>query len=358
MIKKILLGLVGVLVLVVGLGFVFSDNLIDRMMERVVERNMSTDLLAELPDGLHVALCGAGSPMPDLKRSGPCVAVIAGRHLYIVDSGSGGSKQLGLMRIPQGQIEAVFLTHFHSDHIDGLGELALQRWVGASNTSPLPLYGPTGVGRVARGFNEAYAQDFVYRVAHHGAKTVPPTGAGLEARPFLTPAPDTAQVVYQVGDVKVTAFSVDHSPVHPAMGYRFDYKGRSVVISGDTKRSPMVQIMAKDADLLMHEALNADMVKIMEKAAKRAGRPNIEKVMQDIPDYHTTPVEAAKTAKAAGVDALLFYHIVPPLPLGPMKRRFVRSVADIYDGPFEVAEDGTSVSMPAGSDEIIFGSLK
>jgi ribonuclease Z len=96
-----------------------------RVMERVLARNMAADPLAELPDGLHVLLCGAGGPLPDPVRSGPCVAVVAGRTMVLVDAGSGGARNLGRMQLPPGLAEALFLTHFHSDHIDGLGEIAL-----------------------------------------------------------------------------------------------------------------------------------------------------------------------------------------------------------------------------------------
>jgi len=107
-----------------------------RVMRAGAERNFAADLAAELPDGLHVVLCGAGGPLPDPVRSGPCTVVIAGSSLFVVDAGSGGARNLLRMGLPAGRIEALFVTHVHSDHIDGLGELALQRWVGGSNTSP------------------------------------------------------------------------------------------------------------------------------------------------------------------------------------------------------------------------------
>jgi ribonuclease Z len=113
----------------------------------------------ELPEGLHVALCGSGSPLPDPTRAGPCSVVIAGKHVFVVDAGEGGARNMTLMRIPNGHVEAVFLTHLHSDHIDGLGPMMLLRWTGANATVPLPIYGPAGTERVVAGVNEAYAID-------------------------------------------------------------------------------------------------------------------------------------------------------------------------------------------------------
>jgi ribonuclease Z len=331
---------------------VFREAIATRVMQRVVTRNLTSSPLTELPDGLHVGLCGAGSPLPDVDRSGPCVAVIAGGKLYVIDSGSGSSRVLARMRLPQGRIEAAFLTHFHSDHIDGLGELMLQRWAGGGNAQPLPVFGPSGVERVVAGFNEAYAQDFVYRIAHHGAAVIPPGGAGGSARPFDVPAPGAAPVIFSDGDLRVSVFAVDHTPVAPAVGYRFDYKGRSAVISGDTVKSANLQAIAKGADLLVHEALSPELVGVMTNAAADAGVGRIEKITVDIVDYHTSPVQAAEIARDAGVGQLLFYHIVPPLPMAILEDIFLEGVADIYSGPVTLGRDGTLVQMPAGSTDI------
>ncbi|HAN29739.1 MAG TPA: ribonuclease Z, partial [Haliea salexigens] len=122
------------------------------------------------------------------NASGPCVAVIAGESLYVVDAGTDGVRNLNRMGYQVGNIQAVFLTHFHSDHIDGLGEMGTVRWAGGDNNSPLPVYGPEGVERVVAGFNMAYAQDFSYRHAHHGDAVAPLRGAGLNALPFAQPA--------------------------------------------------------------------------------------------------------------------------------------------------------------------------
>jgi ribonuclease Z len=110
-----------------------------RVLSAATETAMSDNLLDELGDGLHITVCGAGGPMPDPKRSGPCVAVVAGGKIFVVDAGTGGAKNLARLRYPLGDIAALFLTHFHSDHIDGLGELAMMGWVNGANTAPLPV---------------------------------------------------------------------------------------------------------------------------------------------------------------------------------------------------------------------------
>lgn len=357
--KRILIGLAVLIAIGVAVAALFREQIVMRAMEGVVADRMAADVIGDLPDGLHVALCGAGSPLPDEKRSGPCTAVIAGKTLLVFDAGTGGARQLALMNMPVGQIEALFLTHFHSDHIDGLGEMMLQRWVNGSNTAPLPIYGPPGTRQVVAGFNLAYAHDFTYRVAHHGEETVPPGGAGGEAHVFVDALPGALKTVFTKGEnLTVQAFQVNHHPVHPAIGYKVIYKDRSLIISGDTKKSPLVAKAAKGVDLLVHEALSPELVGVMTKAAQEAGRANIAKITHDILDYHTSPVEAAQIAAEAQVGMLLYTHIVPPLPLAPMKSVFLRGVSDVYSGPVEIGEDGTLVSLPAGTTDIETGNLK
>jgi ribonuclease Z len=340
-------------VLLVGATlYLARGSLALRLFERALARNLAGDPLGELPDGLHVLLCGAGGPLPDPVRSGPCAAVIGGRTLVVVDAGSGGARNLQRMGLAPGLAETVFLTHFHSDHIDGLGELALLRWTGAARKAPLPVYGPAGVEDVVAGFTRAYQQDVAYRVAHHGPEAVPPTGAGMVAAPFQPPAPGTAVLVWEAGGLHVTAFSVEHDPVRPAVGYRFEYGGRTLVISGDTKKSASLAAQAQGVDLLVHEALAPQLVMRMNAAAKAAGRANLAKITSDILDYHTTPVEAAELATETGAKHLLLYHVVPPLPLPGLESAFLAGVDEAYAGPVTLGRDGTLISLPSRSNEI------
>jgi len=355
--KRILIGLVIFAALVVGAVYAFREPLTLRVMDRVLARNMTTNLVDELPDGLHLVLCGAGSPLPDPKRSGPCVAVIAGERLVVVDAGSGASRVMSRLRLPQGEIDDILLTHFHSDHIDGLGELELQRWANGGHATPVPIHGPTGVERVVNGINEAYALSRQGRVAHHGEDVVPSSGAGGVARPFHVPADGEGVPVLDAGGLRVTAFLVDHAPVRPAVGYRFDYAGRSLVISGDTVKSANLTKFADGVDLLVHEALAPQLMERITRAAQAAGNERLAKITRDILTYHTTPVQAAEVARDANVGHLLLYHIVPPLPLRPLEAAFMQGVSDAWDGPTTLGRDGTLVRLDAGGDAIVVEQL-
>lgn len=352
---KWLLGIAAALV-VAGVAIkAFQTQIGTALLARVAADRAGRDATAGLPDGLHVILCGSGSPFPDPTRAGPCTMVIAGRHIYVVDAGEGGARNLTLMGLPTGRIEQLFLTHFHSDHIDGLGPMLLLRWAGVPNTSPLPVAGPPGVEAVVAGFNAAYAADQGYRTAHHGAAIMPPGGAGAAAAPFAFP--ETPQLLLDADGVRITAFRVDHGPVEPAVGYRFDYKGRSVVLSGDTVPTASLDAAASGADLLVHEALAPNLVARLTDALAARGIANTAQITRDILNYHTTPEQAADAAQRAGVKALLLNHIVPPLPMRFAYPAFQGGAATRFDGPITVGEDGVMVSLPAGSDAVTVDKL-
>lgn len=350
MIKKIGIGFACVAALAILAVFVFQKQFGTMLFERAVERNIGADAMSGLEDGLHIGLCGTGSPLANLDRAGPCNIVIAGERLFVVDIGEGGGRNLTLMGIDGGEVEGLFLTHFHSDHIDGMGPLMLNRWVRGTNIAPLPVHGPVGVDTVVDGFNAAYATDNSYRTAHHGEGIAPPSGAGAEARPFEMEG--ESAVVYDQDGLEVTAFEVDHHPVEPAVGYRFDYKGRSICISGDTVRSANLERMCTGVDLLVHEALQMEMVAQMQDSLARQGAKNVATIMADIRDYHASPQDAAQSAEAAGARMLVLSHLVPPLPSAYLYPAFLGDAEERFDGDLVVGEDGMFFSLPAGGDGI------
>jgi len=322
------------------------------LMAKVYDRAMDGDPIAALPDGLHVGLCGSGSPMPDPTRAGPCSVVVAGRRLFVIDSGTGSTKNLSLMNLPPAQVSAIFITHFHSDHIADLGELMLQHWAGGAAATPAPVYGPTGVDQVVAGFEQAYALDRGYRIAHHGPKVVPPDGFGGTAHPFAISKSGPNVTLIDEPDLKVIAFPVDHEPVEPAVGYLFIYKGRRVVISGDTAPCPRLEQAAEGADVLVHEGLAPNMVAMQRAAALRHGRTNLAAIFHDILSYHTTPEQAAGIAERAHVRMLLFTHVIPPLPIKALEGPYLGRARSIFHGQIRVGHDGDFISLPAGTKEI------
>ncbi|MFY8048958.1 MAG: MBL fold metallo-hydrolase [Erythrobacter sp.] len=347
--RKLLMAVAALLVVAVAAVMLFQRQAGERLFARGAAMRVADGGLS-LDDGLHLILCGTGSPLPNPARAGPCNVVIAGDQAFVVDIGEGAARNLNLIGFAIPSLDGVLLTHFHSDHIDGLGPLALFYWTQGSARAPLPLIGPQGVENVAEGFNAAYRIDHGYRVAHHGPDIVPPTGGGVSARPFTIGAAPV--VVLERGGLTITAFPVDHDPVKPAVGYRFDYKGRSLVITGDTARSASVERAAKGADLLVHDALQPRLVAGLTDALEQAGQKNTAKITRDILDYHASPEDAAKSAKAAGVRQLVLTHLVPPIPNAFFYPAFLGDAGTYFDGAITVGEDGMVFSMPPGSDAI------
>lgn len=321
-----------------------------------VERN---DLVAT--DAMRVAICGSASPMPDASRAQSCAVVFAAGKYWIVDAGPGSWDRIARWGIPHRLIGGVFITHFHSDHIGALGEFNMQSWA-LGRPEQLAVYGGPGVDRVVAGFNDAYALDRTYRTAHHGPKVMPPSTGPMRAITITATdggplRGEASATVLEVDGLKVTAVAVDHHPVEPAYGFRFDFAGRSAVFSGDTTKTRGLAIVAKGADLLIHSAQAQDLVEIMEAEAARAGQDRLRSIFADIRTYQSKPADVAAVAREAEVRAIVMTHLNPPLPNWLAERVFRRGTEAAGAIPIRLAHDGLLVTMPAGSSEIRYGDL-
>jgi ribonuclease Z len=312
-------------------------------------------------DALRVAIAGSSAPLPSPDRAKSSVVVIAGGKFWVVDSGPESVENLVLWGIPLDRIGGVLLTHFHSDHIGDLGELQLQTWA-AGRPERLVVYGGPGVEQVVEGFNRAYELDQGYRTAHHGEEVMPSEAWGMTARLVAldglpTAAKDRTALVYDDGDLRITAIEVDHPPIEPAYAYRFDYRGRAAVITGDLKYHPPLVRSAAGADLLVSEAISRSMTHSLEHAAQETGRDRTEAIMHDVQDYHISPEEAAGLANEAGVTHLAFYHLLPA-PDGWLPRQlFARGVNSVRKGGWSIVADGDLYTLPLGSDEVRLGRV-
>jgi len=300
---------------------------------------------------LAVVLVGTGTPLPDVTRAGPSTLIAAGDHLYLVDAGVDSARNLQLWKVPLNKIDAVLITHLHSDHIGGLADVRLQTWV-AGRKVPLKVYGPPGIERVVAGFNQAYAIDDTYRTKHHGAAMLPPDAASLAAIPIVIPRGRTVASILDVSGLKVSAIRVKHDPANPAYGYRFDFASRSVTVCGDTIYDEDLAHAAQGTDVLVHEALAPELVAIMHDELLAAGRPRPAKIMHDIPSYHTTPVEAARIANLAHAKLLVYTHLLPVVPNWIAMRAFLKGVDDVRPYGVKVGHDGLIVRLPGGSQEV------
>ena len=303
-------------------------------------------------DYAEVVLLGTGTPRPSIERFGSATLVMVGDKRLLFDAGRGVSIRLQQAGLSADQIDHVFLTHLHSDHISDLPNLHQAAWIMENRTDKLKVYGPEGVSQVTDGFEMAYDLDYGFRSEHHGEAIAPRKYAGFDANTIDLSRP----VLFDDGDLKITAFKVIHEPIEPALGYKFEYKGRSLVITGDTSYSQSVIDNSRDVDVLFHEAQANHMVAVIENFALQNGAKLRAKLMSDIKTYHTTLIEAADIANKAGVKKLVFYHLTPAPRNYLTELMFVRGVDEVRKD-WLLAKDGTLLVLPVDSDEIIVSTM-
>ncbi|MBU2643175.1 MBL fold metallo-hydrolase [bacterium] len=322
----------------------FSQSNLESRIRENFEKRLKKQASLLSSNKMHVFLLGSGGPMPNKSRDNSGVAVIAGGVFIMVDVGPGIVKNMNLLNLPAGKISALFLTHFHSDHISDMGELDFQTWAQGRDRK-LDVYGPEGVKQVVDGYNMAYRLDASYRTAHHSEEWMPSKNAGMVPHTLNISDPGEAVLFFNRNGLKAWVFKVNHSPVKPAVGYRFEYRGNVVVISGDTVKTPTLPKIARNADLFLCEAIQKEMVMAISKVAKEMDNPLLSRQMRDITDYHMSPVEAAEIAEEAGVKKLVLVHVVPPIEGFFAKRKYLEGTDNAFDGEIILGEDMTSFEL-------------
>jgi ribonuclease Z len=273
-----------------------------------------------------VTLLGTGTPIPSADRFGPCTLVEAGDLKLLIDAGRGATIRLSQLGIAIGRVDALLLTHFHSDHTIGIPDIWLTGWLEShfgTRTTPFRVIGPPGAKKLMENLERAYALDIKIRIAD---EKLPPAGVAVAVEEF-----DRDGVVYEKDGLKVIAFEVDHGDViKPAYGYRVEYAGRVAVISGDTRYNENVIRYSAGADLLVHE------VAIAPPELKS------EAYIRRIVAHHVTPREAGRVFAKAKPKLAAYTHVVmlaseqvPP----PTLEDILTETRETYLGPLVVGED-------------------
>jgi ribonuclease Z len=274
----------------------------------------------------RVTLLGTGVPIPRADRFGPSTLIEAGSRKLLIDAGRGTTIRLNQIGVPMGEIDALLLTHYHSDHTSGIPDLWLTGWLQshfARRTTPFHVIGPTGAQTLMSGLEMAYRRDIEIRIAD---EQLPPEGVAVIVDEF-----DQDGVVFDQGGVRVLAFEVDHgAAITPAYGYRVEYDGRVAVISGDTRYNENVIRYGKGADLLIHEVAIVRPELMLE--------PFIQRIMA----HHTTAREAGMVFSRTRPKLAAFTHLVflasetvPPASIADL----IDETRQSYSGPLEVGED-------------------
>jgi ribonuclease Z len=274
-----------------------------------------------------VTLLGTGHPEPSLERFGPATLVEARGQRLLFDAGRGAAQRIWELATPVGEIRRVFLTHLHSDHVVGLPDVWLTGWLrnafGRRN-GPLQVFGPPGTEALARSLRQAYAEDVRARNPGSPDSTVDIIGHDVEEG-----------AVYDQDGVRVIAFTVDHgNPPLPSFGYRVEHGGRSIVISGDTRRSENLIRFAQQTDLLIHE--------VMAAGPGAASSPDARRVLSS----HTSPEEAGDVLSRVNPKLAVLTHV--SIVSGPARRQAVLDgimprVRATYAGPLAIGEDRMTI---------------
>jgi ribonuclease Z len=276
--------------------------------------------------GFRVTLLGTGSPIPRPERFGPSTLIEAGDQAILIDAGRGATIRMSQLGVPLGRIDALLLTHFHSDHTVGIPDLWLTGWLSShfgARRKPFNVIGPSGTEVLMRHLEAAYRHDIEIRIED---EKLAREHIAITVKEFAKDG-----LVHEAGDLRVTAFTVDHGDaIKPAYGYRIDYQGRVAVVSGDTRYNENVVQYAKGADLLIHEVAMA--------REELLGDLHIRRIV----NHHTSPQEAGLVFTRAGAKLAVFTHLVmlaSEAVGAPTVEDLVAATRKTYDGPLVVGED-------------------
>ena len=289
-----------------------------------------------------VVLLGTGTPIPDPDRSGPATAIVVGDSAYLVDFGPGVIRRAqsavidrGISALEPGNLKVAFVTHLHSDHTAGYSDLIFTGWTSGRST-PLEVYGPTGLQSMTEHILEAYRIDIETRTNAEGNQRPIADGWKVNAHD-IKPG-----VIYRDANVTVTAFPTKHAM--QSYGYRFDTPDRRIVISGDTNPTEETIKACSGCDVLVHEAQTLEMYAKMP-----------ERMHSFETKYHTTTEQLAALATEAKPKLLVVYHtigfrpgIAPPKFLssltnaGPSRSTsevLQEEIGSRYSGQFVIGRD-------------------
>jgi ribonuclease Z len=273
---------------------------------------------------IDITLLGTGNPIPDRDRAGAANLVRAGGKTLLFDAGRGVCMRLAGAGVVPVMLDAVLLTHLHSDHICDLNDVVTTQWVMSQAERQLPVYGPPGTAGVVEGMLTMLQPDVRYRLAHHVDLT-------WEPRPIVTEV--QSDEVFEDAGVRVVAAATDHRPVEPTVGYRIECEGRSAVIAGDTVPCAGLDELCAGADVYVQTVLRDDFVRMVPMQR-----------FQDTIDYHSTVVQAAETAKRCDVRTLVLTHQIPTPALDAADEWLAIARAH-FDGEIVFGNDLTTVSV-------------
>ncbi len=275
---------------------------------------------------IEVILLGTGTPRPSIERFGSATLVSAGGQYFLFDVGRGATIRLQQAGITPNQIDKVFLTHLHSDHISGLDDLWITGWVW-QREELLKVHGPVGTHQLVEGLCDAYVADISYRVANVDLDNDKTKIESVEIK---------SGVVYEKEGVTISAFLVEHAPVKPAFGYRIEFGDRTIVISGDTTYSENLIKHAQNADLLIHEITAA-----APSLIKRNKR------LANVIAYHTNSSQMVEVLNKTEPKVAILNHV---LLFGMSEDQVINEIKQKYSGDVAMGYDLMRIGVGSSID--------
>jgi ribonuclease Z len=273
---------------------------------------------------IDVVLLGTGNPLPDRDRAGAATLVRAGGRTVLIDAGRAVCMRLVSIGVLPIMLDAVLLTHLHSDHICDLNDVVTTQWVMSPVPKPLRVLGPPGTAQVMDGLMAMLRPDVGYRLAHH---------ADLTWEPQIEVVEITPGVVLEEDGLRVVAVRTDHRPVEPTLGYRIEFDGKAVVLAGDTVPCAGLDEICRGADVYVQTVLRDDLVRMVP----------MQRFVDTI-DYHSTVAQAAQTAARGGVGTLVLTHQVPTPGVGAADE-WIAVARQHFDGDIIFGEDLATISV-------------
>ena len=275
-----------------------------------------------------VTLLGTSSPSPSIDRFGMSTLVEAGGERLLFDCGRGAIQRLLQLGADYPRVDKLFLTHLHSDHIVGIPDLWLTAWIMGRNTA-FKVWGPDGTLDMMAHLEQAYQADI--HIRRDLDELLPQSGIDIVAQDIAEGFECT------LGDVRVIVFDVDHRPVTPAFGYRIEYNGRVVALSGDTRPCDNLVKRAQGADLLIHEI-------IAPQAFMKRATQMTDHHRRAVIEHHTTPQQAGEIFSRINPKLAVYSHVIGG-PIPGYEEEIREGTAQTYSGAVEIGYDLTRIEV-------------
>ena len=244
---------------------------------------------------MELILLGTGCPKVDYKRFGPSNLVITKKTKILIDCGSGVTQRLDQAKVSTANIDALFLTHLHSDHVVDLYQLIISSWH-SYRIKPWIIYGPKGTKKFVNKIMNAWKDERSQRIKYEARSST--KAFRIVVKEFKSKGN------LKIKDLNITYFEVDHKPVKYAYGFNFLNRNKKLTISGDTRPCENIMKYGQNADVLLHEVF-------IDGELKEDNKMRTKKTLHNVRSYHTPSTLVGKIAKLTKCKKLVLTHLVP-----------------------------------------------